>query len=110
VGVYGVISYFVTQRTREIGVRMALGAQQKDVLKLILWQGFRLALAGVAIGLPLALALGRTMGSLLYGISSMDTLTFCSAGGLLLLVALIASYVPARRAVSIDPIAALRQE
>lgn len=110
VGVYGVISYFVAQRTREIGVRMALGAQQKDVLKLVMWQGLRLAGAGVIVGLPLALALGKTMGSLLYGISAMDALTLCGAGGLLFLVALMASYLPARRAVRIDPIAALRQE
>jgi putative ABC transport system permease protein len=110
VGVYGVISYAVTQRTREIGIRMALGARREEVLYLVVGQGVRLAAVGVAIGLAGALLLTRLMGSLLYGVGAADPLTYVTVGILLLLVAVAASYIPARRAMHVDPMVALRYE
>lgn len=109
-GIYGVVSYSVAERTREIGIRVALGAQQSDVLRMVLRQGLILAGFGVAIGMAAALAATRLMTSLLFGTSASDPATFASVAGLLLAVALSACYVPARSAMKVDPMVALRYE
>jgi ABC-type antimicrobial peptide transport system permease subunit len=110
VGIYGVISYVVSQRTREIGVRMAMGAETADVSRMVLKQALLLAGFGVGIGLVGAVGLTRLMSALLYGVSPMDPLTFGSVAVGLSLVALLASYLPARRAARVDPVVALRFE
>ncbi|HEX8140370.1 MAG TPA: ABC transporter permease [Pyrinomonadaceae bacterium] len=110
VGIYGVISYSVTQRTHEIGIRMALGAQARDVLKMILGQGMILTLVGVGVGVAVALLLTRVMASLLFGVSATDPLTFIAVSVLLAFVALLACLIPARRAMKVDPMEALRYE
>ncbi len=110
VGIYGVISYSVAQRTREIGIRMALGARREEVLLLVVGQGAKLAALGVAAGLAAAVLLTRLMTSLLYGVGAADPLTYAAVGILLMFVAIAASYVPARRAMRVDPMVALRYE
>jgi ABC-type antimicrobial peptide transport system permease subunit len=109
-GIYGVMAYFVTQRTREIGVRIALGAEWRDVLMLILKSGMSLVVLGLAIGLAGALALTRLMSTLLFEVSPSDPLTFLAVVFSVIFAALLACYIPARRATKVDPLIALRYE
>ena len=110
IGMYGVISYSTMQRTQEIGIRMALGAQRHTILAMVLNHGGRLAGLGIAIGIVAAIAMARLMSSFLYGVQPADPATFAAVALLLCVVALLACYVPARRAMRVDPMVALRYE
>jgi putative ABC transport system permease protein len=110
IGMYGLVSYSVTQRTREIGIRMALGAERRDVFAMVIGQGAKLALMGIAIGLPAAYFATRLLASQLYGVGAGDPSTFAAVAVLLLSIALLACYIPARRATRVQPTEALRHE
>jgi putative ABC transport system permease protein len=110
IGIYGVISYSTGQRIQEIGVRIALGAQKRDVLRLVLGEGLWIAALGIGIGALAALGLSRFLASQLYGVSAGDPATFAVAAALLAIVTLLACYIPARRATNVDPISALRHD
>jgi putative ABC transport system permease protein len=109
-GIYGVISYMVVERTREIGIRLALGAERRTVLRMVLRQGLELTSVGAAVGLVCALIVSRVMAGVLYGVQPTDPVTFAGVAVVLIAVALVACYVPAQRAIRIDPTIALRQE
>jgi predicted permease len=110
VGIYGVMSYTATQRTREVGIRIALGAKQSDITRLVTWSGARFAALGVALGVVTAAIVSRWLSSLLFGVSATDPLTFVFTALLSAAVTLLASYIPSRRAARVDPITALRQD
>ena len=110
VGLYGVKAYAMVRRTREIGIRMALGAQRGEILRMFLWDGSVTLFCGIGLGLLLALATGRIVSGLLYQVSAMDPIAFAAASLLLALVALAATWIPARRATRVDPLKALRTE
>src|SRR5688500_12049545 len=108
VGLYGVVAYAVSQRTQEIGLRMAIGAQRQDVLRMVLSGGMKLAVAGIVLGVVAALALSRYLQSLLFGVTPLDPWSYVATAGVLLAVSALACYVPARRATTVDPLVALR--
>jgi putative ABC transport system permease protein len=110
IGIYGVISYTVAESTRELGIRMALGAVKADVLRMVLGRGLKLVLVGIAVGAIAGLAATRVVASFLFGVSAYDPLTFVAVGGIFVMVALAACLIPARRATNVDPMIALRYE
>jgi putative ABC transport system permease protein len=110
IGLYGVMAYIVTERTKEIGIRIALGAERRDVLKMILGGAARIGLVGVGVGLAASFALTRLLHGLLFGVQATDPITFASVALLLISVTLLASFIPARRAMRVDPMVALRHE
>ena len=110
VGIYGVMSYAVAQRTQEIGIRMALGAERRDILRMVLWHGTLMAVAGIGLGITVALGLARLITSLLFQVSATDPPTFSIVPVVLAAVALLACYIPARRATRVDPLVALRYQ
>jgi putative ABC transport system permease protein len=110
IGIYGIMSYTVAQGTREIGIRVALGAQRRDLFQMVVGRGLKLTLIGIILGVAGAFGLTRLMSNLLFGVSATDPLTFVGVAALLLIVALLASYIPARRATKVDPLVALRYE
>ena len=110
VGLYGVMAYITSQRTHEIGIRMALGAQRVDMLRMIFRQSFMLVLSGVAVGVAASIGLTRLLRTMLYGVQATDVVTYGSVIGLLIAAAALASYIPARRAMRVDPMVALRYE
>jgi putative ABC transport system permease protein len=110
IGIYAVLAFFVTNHRPEIGVRLALGAQKRDILGLVFKKGMALALAGIVIGIAGAVAITRLMASLLFGVKPVDALTFAAVSICVLIVALLACYIPARRATKVDPLIALRYE
>jgi putative ABC transport system permease protein len=110
IGIYGVMTYSVAQRTREIGIRAALGATRGDLLRMVFRQSVKLATSGIVIGLALALAAGRLLGALLFAVNPADTLVLAGATGVLMFVALMSALLPARRAATVDPVVALRTE
>jgi ABC-type antimicrobial peptide transport system permease subunit len=110
VGVYGVLSYLVSRRRREMGVRMALGAQRRDVLWLVMKEGSKFAAGGIALGLTGAFFVARLLSSQLYGVSPLDAVTYISVAVIVAIVTLAACYIPARRAMAIDPVIAMRYD
>ena len=110
VGLYGVMAYITSERTHEIGIRMALGAHRFDMLRMILRQSFALVLAGVVLGILASIGLTRLLGTMLYGVHPTDVLTYAGVVGLLAIAGALASYIPARRAMKVDPMVALRYE
>jgi putative ABC transport system permease protein len=110
IGIYGVLSFWVNQRTREMGIRLALGASQKNILRVVVREGIKLTVIGLAIGVPLAMGLTNLLPNVLYGVSRHDPATFVVIALLLMSVAVLACYIPARRAATVDPMIALRYE
>lgn len=110
VGIYGVMSYMVQQRTREIGVRMALGAARGDIARMVVGRALALTAAGLVLGALGARALAQLLGSMLFGVTASDGITYAAVAGLLMLVAMLASYLPTRRAMRVDPVRALRAD
>ena len=110
IGVYGVLSFLVSKRTREIGIRMALGARRQDVLWLVMKEGAKFSFAGIALGVAGALAVSRLLASELYGVGPTDALTYLGVTTLMVAVTLLACYIPTRRAMRVDPLTALRQD